>query len=62
MIPLPLELIEPLGRLTARPWTDEVSGVQIDSRRIEEGDLFRNPEYARTLERIAADGPLGAQP
>jgi UDP-N-acetylmuramoyl-tripeptide--D-alanyl-D-alanine ligase len=40
MIPLELELIEPLGRLTARPWADEVTGVQIDSRRIEEGDLF----------------------
>ena len=40
MIPLELELIEPLGRLTAQPWASEVTGVQIDSRRIEEGDLF----------------------
>ncbi len=40
MIPLPLELAEPLGRLTARPWADEVNGVEIDSRRIDEGDLF----------------------
>ena len=32
--------MEPLGRLTARPWADEVTGLQIDSRRIEEGDLF----------------------
>jgi UDP-N-acetylmuramoyl-tripeptide--D-alanyl-D-alanine ligase len=40
MIPLDLELIEPLGRLTARPWASEVTGVQIDSRRIDEGDLF----------------------
>jgi len=40
VIPLSLELIEPLGALNARPWADEVSGVQIDSRRIEEGDLF----------------------
>jgi UDP-N-acetylmuramoyl-tripeptide--D-alanyl-D-alanine ligase len=40
VIPLELGLIEPLGRLTARPWASEVTGMQIDSRRIEEGDLF----------------------
>ncbi|MBV8080909.1 MAG: UDP-N-acetylmuramoyl-tripeptide--D-alanyl-D-alanine ligase [Actinobacteria bacterium] len=40
MIPLELSFLEPLGRLTARPWADEVTGVEIDSRRIEEGDLF----------------------
>ena len=40
MIPIELSLLEPLGRLTARPWADEVTGLQIDSRRIEEGDLF----------------------
>ena len=40
MIPLELSLLEPLGRLHARPWAGEVTGVQIDSRRIEEGDLF----------------------
>jgi UDP-N-acetylmuramoyl-tripeptide--D-alanyl-D-alanine ligase len=40
MIALPLELIEPLGRLVARPWADDVTGVQIDSRRIRDGDLF----------------------
>jgi UDP-N-acetylmuramoyl-tripeptide--D-alanyl-D-alanine ligase len=40
VIALELELIEPLGRLSARPWVDEVTGLQIDSRRIEEGDLF----------------------
>jgi UDP-N-acetylmuramoyl-tripeptide--D-alanyl-D-alanine ligase len=40
MIPLGLELLEPLGRLVARPWADEVTGLQVDSRRIEEGDLF----------------------
>jgi UDP-N-acetylmuramoyl-tripeptide--D-alanyl-D-alanine ligase len=33
-------LLEPLGRLQARPWADAVTGLQIDSRRIEEGDLF----------------------
>lgn len=40
MIPLGLELVEPLGRLIARPWASEVTGLQVDSRRIEEGDLF----------------------
>jgi UDP-N-acetylmuramoyl-tripeptide--D-alanyl-D-alanine ligase len=40
MIPLGLATLEPLGRLFARPWADTVTGVKIDSRRIEEGDLF----------------------
>ncbi|HEX3807688.1 MAG TPA: UDP-N-acetylmuramoyl-tripeptide--D-alanyl-D-alanine ligase [Gaiellaceae bacterium] len=40
MIPLELGVVEPLGRLIARPWADEVTGMQVDSRRIEEGDLF----------------------
>jgi UDP-N-acetylmuramoyl-tripeptide--D-alanyl-D-alanine ligase len=40
MIPIELAFVEPLGRLTARPWADAVTGLQIDSRRIEEGDLF----------------------
>src|SRR5262245_26899382 len=40
MIPIELDLIEALGRLTAQPWASEVTGVQIDSRRIVEGDLF----------------------
>jgi UDP-N-acetylmuramoyl-tripeptide--D-alanyl-D-alanine ligase len=40
MIPIELGLIEPLGRLIARPWADAVTGLQIDSRRIAEGDLF----------------------
>jgi UDP-N-acetylmuramoyl-tripeptide--D-alanyl-D-alanine ligase len=40
VIPLELARIEPLGRLNARPWASEVTGLQIDSRRIEEGDLF----------------------
>jgi len=29
-----------LGRLNRAPWADEVTGLEIDSRRIEEGDLF----------------------
>ena len=40
MIPLELEVLEPLGRLITRPWADAVTGMQVDSRRIEEGDLF----------------------
>jgi UDP-N-acetylmuramoyl-tripeptide--D-alanyl-D-alanine ligase len=40
MIAVELSFLEPLGRLQARPWADEVTGMQIDSRRIEEGDLF----------------------
>ncbi|MEP6908931.1 MAG: UDP-N-acetylmuramoyl-tripeptide--D-alanyl-D-alanine ligase [Actinomycetota bacterium] len=42
MIPFSLEEIASLaqGRLDAAPWATEVTGVQIDSRRIEEGDLF----------------------
>jgi UDP-N-acetylmuramoyl-tripeptide--D-alanyl-D-alanine ligase len=40
VIPLELSLVDPLGRLHARPWADAVTGVKIDSRRIDEGDLF----------------------
>jgi UDP-N-acetylmuramoyl-tripeptide--D-alanyl-D-alanine ligase len=40
VIPLELKIIEPLGKLIARPWADVVTGMQVDSRRIDEGDLF----------------------
>jgi UDP-N-acetylmuramoyl-tripeptide--D-alanyl-D-alanine ligase len=42
LIPLALEEIGTLapGELRVEPWADAVTGVQIDSRRIEEGDLF----------------------
>jgi UDP-N-acetylmuramoyl-tripeptide--D-alanyl-D-alanine ligase len=40
VIPLELGVVEPLGKLIARPWADVVTGMQVDSRRIEEGDLF----------------------
>jgi UDP-N-acetylmuramoyl-tripeptide--D-alanyl-D-alanine ligase len=42
VIPLALaEIAElALGRLEVAPWADQVSGLQTDSRRIEEGDLF----------------------
>src|SRR5512144_2042238 len=42
MIPLRLDEVEALcpGRLVRAGWAEEITGVQIDSRRIEEGDLF----------------------
>ena len=42
MIPLALDMAADLvpGRLDRAGWTDEITGVQVDSRRIEEGDLF----------------------
>ncbi|MFL6010685.1 MAG: UDP-N-acetylmuramoyl-tripeptide--D-alanyl-D-alanine ligase [Gaiellaceae bacterium] len=40
MIPVELDVVEQFGRVVARPWADAVTGVQIDSRRIAEGDLF----------------------
>ena len=42
MIPLTLDEVAELcpGRLDRAPWADEVTGVQIDSRLVEEGDLF----------------------
>jgi UDP-N-acetylmuramoyl-tripeptide--D-alanyl-D-alanine ligase len=42
VIPLSLDEVEQLcpGRLVRGRWTDEVTGVTIDSRRVEEGDLF----------------------
>ena len=40
MIPIAIDELEPLGELLREPWADEVTGVQIDSRRIDEGDLF----------------------
>ena len=42
MIPLELDEVAELasGRLDRAPWANEVTGLKIDSRRIEEGDLF----------------------
>ena len=40
MITLPLAFAEELGTLDRAGWTDEFTGLQVDSRRIEEGDLF----------------------
>jgi UDP-N-acetylmuramoyl-tripeptide--D-alanyl-D-alanine ligase len=42
LIPLSLDEIDALcpGRLDRAPWADEATGIQVDSRRIDEGDLF----------------------
>jgi len=40
VIPLPLDIAAELGELDRAGWTDELTGLQVDSRRIEEGDLF----------------------
>jgi UDP-N-acetylmuramoyl-tripeptide--D-alanyl-D-alanine ligase len=42
LIPLTFEEVAALapGELRAEPWADAVTGVKIDSRRIDEGDLF----------------------
>lgn len=40
MIPLPLDLAAELGALDRAGWTDEFTGLQVDSRRVAEGDLF----------------------
>jgi len=42
VIPLDLDQIEELcpGTLDRAPWADAATGVKIDSRRVEEGDLF----------------------
>ena len=42
VIPLALDMVADLvpGQLDRAGWTDEITGVQVDSRRIEEGDLF----------------------
>ncbi len=61
MIPVELASIEPLGRLIARPWADEVTGLQVDSRRIEEGDLFVAVDGGRDfVEHALARGAAAA--
>src|SRR4029079_9049823 len=42
VIPLRVDMLEGLapGQWEAAVWASEVTGVQVDSRRIEEGDLF----------------------
>ena len=42
MIPLELAEIEAIfgGRVESAPWAEQITGVEIDSRRVSEGDLF----------------------
>src|SRR5207302_671145 len=56
---VPARLAMFLGEGSPFPPTNEVRTLfsRPDGDTIQEGDLFRNPEYARTLERIALDGP-----
>ncbi|TLY75120.1 MAG: gamma-glutamyltransferase [Gammaproteobacteria bacterium] len=56
---VPARLAMFLGEGSPVPPTNEVRTLfsRPDGDTIQEGDLFRNPEYARTLERIALDGP-----
>jgi len=56
---VPARLAMFLGEGSPVPPTNEVRTLfsRPDGETIQEGDLFRNPEYARTLEHIALDGP-----
>ena len=53
MIPLTLDEIAALcpGRLDAAPWADEITGVQIDSRRIDGGRPVRGRRRGRATSR-----------
>ncbi len=48
-----------LGEGSPFPPTNEIRSLfsRADGEVVEEGDLFRNPEYARTLTRLAQEGP-----
>lgn len=56
---VPARLAMFLGEGSPLPPTTEVRALfsRADGEPIEEGDLFQNPDYAHTLERIAAEGP-----
>src|SRR6266403_4875282 len=56
---VPARLAMFLGEGSPFPPTNEVRTLfsRSDGDTIQEGDLFRNPEYARTLEHIALEGP-----
>jgi UDP-N-acetylmuramoyl-tripeptide--D-alanyl-D-alanine ligase len=72
VIPLALDTVAELveGQLDRAGWTQEVTGVQVDSRRIEEGDLFvalegaadyRKHAFARgAAATLVPDDPFGA--
>jgi len=56
---VPARLALFLGEGSPFPPTNEVRELfaRPDGETIEEGDLFQNPAYAQTLERLARDGP-----
>jgi len=72
VIPLELDLLGDLvpGQWDVAPWASEVTGVQVDSRRIDEGDLFvavgdgvdfRRHAFARgAAATLVADDPFAA--
>jgi gamma-glutamyltranspeptidase/glutathione hydrolase len=58
---VPARLAMFLGEGSPFPPTNEIRQLfsRPDGESIEADDVFRNPEYARTLERIAREGPRG---
>jgi gamma-glutamyltranspeptidase/glutathione hydrolase len=56
---VPARLALFLGEGSPFPPTNEIRTLfsRPDGDTLEEGDLFQNPDYARTLEKIAQDGP-----
>src|SRR5438270_2261624 len=56
---VPARLASFLGEGSPFPPTNEVRMMfsRPDGETVQEGDLFRNPKYAHTLERIAREGP-----
>ena len=56
---VPARLAMFLGEGSPLPPTNEVRTLfsRPDGSTVEEGDLFQNPDYAHTLERIATEGP-----
>jgi gamma-glutamyltranspeptidase/glutathione hydrolase len=58
---VPARLAMFLGEGSPFPPTNEIRQLfsRPDGEPLEADDLFRNPEYARTLERIAREGPRG---
>jgi len=56
---VPARLAMFLGEGSPFPPTTEIRALfsRPDGEILEEGDLFRNPEYAATLQRIAQEGP-----
>ncbi len=56
---VPARLAMFLGEGSPFPPTNEIRSLfaRADGEIVQEGDLFRNPEYAKTLQRLAQEGP-----